>query len=113
MSTEISNSGKKFEEALQLLNEAAKEKKDELQHLFSDKYSHIKEFLNETAAKNSASLNRVRKMTGEALSEGSERAKEIASEFDEKVHENPWTYIGGAAVGALLLGFILGNSRQR
>lgn len=113
MSAEISNSGKKFEEALQLLNEAAREKKDELQGLFSDKYSHIKDFLNETIEKNTTNLNRVRKATEETWAENSERIKEAASELDEQVHKNPWPYLGGVAIGALLLGFILGNSRQR
>ena len=35
------NSKQKFEEALSLLNEAAKEKKEDIQRLLSDRYSHI------------------------------------------------------------------------
>ena len=41
----------------------------------------------------------------------SEGMKQVATDVDEKVKENPWAYIGGAAVGALLLGYILGASR--
>ena len=58
-------------------------------------------------------IQQVRKATEETWAENSERIKEAASELDEQVHKNPWPYLGGVAIGALLLGFILGNSRQR
>ena len=90
MSSEIANSNKKFEEALQLLNEAAKEKKEDVVKLLSEKYSHIKD----------------------ALSEGRDKAGEVFEEVDEKVRKNPWPYIGGVAIGALLLGYILGNQKK-
>jgi ElaB/YqjD/DUF883 family membrane-anchored ribosome-binding protein len=37
------------------------------------------------------------------------KSKEIAGTIDDQVHRNPWPYIGGAALGGLLLGFILGR----
>ena len=112
MSLENNTSTKKFEEALQLLNEAAREKKQEIQQLFGDKYTHIRQAVEDAAAQQGERLNRVRQATGEAIEFGGERAKQVAAELDEKVKENPWAYIGGAAVGALLLGFILGASRN-
>ena len=45
------NSTKKFEEALHLLNEAAREKKEEIQNLIGDKYTHIRGAIEETASK--------------------------------------------------------------
>ncbi len=112
MSVDTNNSNKKFEEALQLLNEAAREKKQEIQQLFGDKYSHIRQAVQEAAERQGERLNRIRQSASEAFEVGSERAKEIAQDVDEKVKENPWPYIGGAAVGALLLGYILGASRN-
>ena len=112
MSIDSNSSGKKFEEALQLLNEAAREKKQEIQQLFGDKYSVIRQAVQEAASQQGERLNRVRQAAGEALELGGERAKQAAADIDEKVKENPWAYIGGAAVGALLLGFILGASRN-
>ena len=112
MSSDNANSSKKFEEALELLNEAAKEKKDEIQNLLGDKYTDIRHLLEQTAAKQKQNLKRMQRVAGEWAEEGEERIREVASDVDESVHENPWPYIGGVAIGALLLGFILGTSSR-
>lgn len=112
MSTEVANSNKKFEEALQLLNEAARDKKTEIQNLLGNKYQHIRETIQEAAADRAADFKRMRKQAQEAFEEGSERAKEVAADLDREVRKNPWPYIGGAAAGALLLGYILGASKR-
>lgn len=106
------HSNQKFEEALALLNDAAKDKKDELQGLITDKYSHLKEALHDAALSNQEALKRLRKQAERAVKYGTEQAKDVAEDIDEKVRQNPWAYIGGAAVGALLLGFILGASSR-
>ncbi|OIO38744.1 MAG: DUF883 domain-containing protein [Candidatus Omnitrophica bacterium CG07_land_8_20_14_0_80_50_8] len=113
MSTDTTNGNKKFEEALQLLNEAAKEKKDEIQGLLGDKYSHIKDAIQELASDKAKEFNRFKKTAQAAFEEGGEKFKEVAEDLDEKVHENPWSYIGGVALGALLLGYILGASKRQ
>lgn len=106
------NSMKKFEEALQLLNEAAREKKEEIQNLIGDKYSQLREVIEENAAKGRKNFRRAKNDTEEWLDEGGESLREVASDLDERVHDNPWGYLGGVAVGALLLGFILGSSSR-
>jgi ElaB/YqjD/DUF883 family membrane-anchored ribosome-binding protein len=113
MSTDANNSSKKFEEALQLLNEAAREKKDEIGRLLSDKYSHIRDVVQDAAERNRETFRRVKKQAERVWEDNSEKVREFAEDVDEQVHKNPWPYIGGAALAALLLGFILGNSRQK
>ena len=112
MSTDNLSSNKKFEEALHLLNEAAKEKKEEIQNLLGDKYSDIRRIIENQALKQKQNLRRVQRVAGDWIEEGEEKVREVVTDLDENVHENPWPYIGGVAVGTLLLGFILGSSSR-
>ncbi len=89
--TADNHNNRKFEEALQLLNDAAREKKEDIQKLVGEKYEHLRE----------------------AIDTGRERAVEVFEEVDEQVKKNPWPYMGGVALGSLLLGFILGNQNKR
>ena len=112
MSTDTLNSNRKIEEALHLLNEAAKEKKDELRSLLSDKYSAVKDALTDVAANNKEILDRVQKMAWNSFEEGKEKIGETMETVDAEVRKNPWPYIGGVAAVALLLGFVMGSSRK-
>jgi ElaB/YqjD/DUF883 family membrane-anchored ribosome-binding protein len=109
--TNSTTSKTKITDALKVLDEAAKEKKEEIQNIVSDKYNHIKDALFGANAK--YSLDSVKegaaKAAHQAREAGEEKVKEIATQVDQNVHSNPWPYIGGVAVGALLLGYILGR----
>ena len=106
------HSTKKFEEALHLLNEAAREKKEEIQGLIGDKYTQLRDVLEETTTKGRKSYRRAKGAAEDWLGENTEGLRETVEDLDEKVHENPWAYLGGVAAGALLLGFILGSSSR-
>lgn len=105
----------KLSEALKLLEETAKEKKDELQNMLKGKYSHLKDALidkeEDIAHALLAAKKQAMKAAVQASEIGTERAKEIAADVDKQVRENPWPYIGGVALGALLIGYILGRSK--
>lgn len=105
-------SHKKIDEALHLLSEAAKDKKDELAGLLNNKYRDIKETIAEVAADNIKILKRAQKVAGEKWEDGREQVEKTVEQLDEQVHENPWLYIGGTAVTALLIGYILGSSKK-
>ena len=100
-------SNEKLSDALRLLEEAAKEKKDELRKLASDKYCHLKEALTATESTLEQSVAGARERAVEAA----QRAKEIASDVNKSVHRSPWPYIGGAAAVSLLVGYILGRKK--
>jgi len=105
----------KFDKALKLLEEAAKEKKNDLQNLIESKYTHLKEVLMEKEEDLADAIIAAKKKAIKAALHASEvssaRAKEIATEVDRQVRENPWPYIGGVAAGALLIGYIMGRSK--
>jgi len=106
-------SAEKISEALKMLEEAAKEKKSELQNMLKGKYSTFKEALidgeQDLADALGVAKKRAIKAAENAGEIGAKRARELAEELDEQVHENPWHYIGGVALGALLIGYILGR----
>jgi ElaB/YqjD/DUF883 family membrane-anchored ribosome-binding protein len=102
----------KITEALELLNEAAKEKRDELKGLLTDKYSHIKQALAAGAEHGKQMYDKAKHLTHDALIEGEEQIKKVAIEVDKSVHKDPWPYIAGAAAFSLLVGYLLGSRRR-
>lgn len=106
-------SNSKITEALMLLEEAAKAKTDELRNLVSDKYIHLKTALVTAEHAAGETLSAAHKREIEALIHAKEVSTEIVKEaataVDHQVHANPWPYIGGAAVVALLAGYTLGR----
>ncbi len=109
-------SSDKIVEALKLLEEAAKQKKDELKSVMSDKYTHLRDVIVETETSLVKSLSDARKHAVEATLHARdvsvEKARELAGGVDKNVHQNPWPYIGGTAVIGLLLGYVLGRNRK-
>jgi ElaB/YqjD/DUF883 family membrane-anchored ribosome-binding protein len=98
-------SDKKIDEALELLNEMAREKRSELRGMVSEKYSHLKAALGGNAED-------IEDQTREALARGEEKLTEFTSRIDENVHKNPWPYLGGTALGFLILGILLGRPKR-
>jgi ElaB/YqjD/DUF883 family membrane-anchored ribosome-binding protein len=98
-------SAEKLDEALTLLNEVAAEKRDELQRLLSTKYTGLKSALGGSAQASAEWL----KHKGTAAVD---TAKDAAATVDESVHKHPWPYIGGVALGALIVGFLMGSARR-
>jgi ElaB/YqjD/DUF883 family membrane-anchored ribosome-binding protein len=105
----------KVADALKLLEEAAKDKKEELRGMISDKYEHLKSAVIGAEHSVADSLSAAQKRAVEAIvhakDASTKKVKEVAGAVDENVHENPWPYIAGAGVVALLLGYILGRKR--
>ena len=111
----VRTSGEKIDEALKLLEEAAKEKKEELVGRITDKYTHLKNTFVGAEHTVVEKLTAAEKRTVEALRRAKEvseeKIKKTATAVDEQVHENPWPYIGGAALVAFLFGYILGRKK--
>ena len=114
MEQTLSNN-EKIAEALRLLEDAAKGKKEELRTLVSNKYHNLKDALGEAELDMAAAVAAARKRTMEAAQQAKDlglvKAKEIAADVDEQVRDNPWPYMGGVAVAALLIGYILGRNK--
>lgn len=111
------HSTKDLDEVLSILEDAAREKKDELQQLIGEKYHHVRDILAEVpqgAAKPMEDfVRRGEKKIEEAVEKGQSIAKKTLDEVNEQLHENPMPFIGGVAISALLFGFILGHGKSK
>jgi ElaB/YqjD/DUF883 family membrane-anchored ribosome-binding protein len=91
-------------EALAHLNEAAKERREEIQKLVNDKYTNLGDTL---AGAAKASAGWVKEQGVEAA----DKARVTATAVDKSVHHYPWAYVGGAAATGFVLGLLLGRRR--
>jgi len=91
-------------EALAHLNEASKERREEVQKLLDEKYTDLKHAFGGAAR---ASAN----WTKEQGVEVADMAKLTASTVDKSVRKYPWAYVGGAAAAGLLVGLMVGRRR--
>lgn len=103
----------KIQEALELLNEAAQGKKDEVFELLGDNYEHLKAFFESAAHNGEVLAGQTKKQIVKSLHEEEKMLKEVAADLDKKVHKEPWLFLGGVALGSLVLGLLLGRTNQK
>ena len=107
----------KIQDALDILNEAAKEKQNEIHQAVEHQYTDFKQALNDALGGVSTTgrsyLNGVRKRAQDALSQGEEKLKVTADALDRNVQKDPWLYLGMAAASAFVLGYTFCQSRFR
>ena len=96
---------KRINEALELLNSVARDKKAELQAAMESKYTDLSSVV-------SAFTERMKSQATEKFEAGKQKVIDVATDIDKSVHKNPWAYIAGTAAAALLFGFLLGRSRR-
>ncbi len=101
----------KIQEALELLNEAAKEKKDELFHLIDDRYAAIKEVLEEKAGNGRQAVSQAKNQLLKALGAEEEKLIKKAKTLEKKIHRNPWPILGAAVLGSLVFGILIGGKK--
>jgi len=96
---------KRINEALELLNEVAKDKRVELSKIIAVRYGNLKSILESMG-------ERIQHESAEVYHRGKEKIVGTAKEVDESVHKNPWPYIAGAALTTLVVGYLFGRSNK-
>ncbi len=76
-----------------------------------EKYSELKDTLEDAVLHNRKAIGKFRRMAENAAYESGEKIKDAATEADRHVRKNPWPYLAGATACAMLLGFVLGRKR--
>ncbi|MDP3919418.1 MAG: hypothetical protein Q8R76_01240 [Candidatus Omnitrophota bacterium] len=106
----------KIHEALELLNEAARDKREELYDRMEGQYDELRHLFNDASGNVRKSAANLKNRTEDALHEGQEKigrfAHEKGEEVDRSVHENPWPFLGGVAVAAFVLGYRFSSRKK-
>ncbi|MFZ4394360.1 MAG: DUF883 family protein [Kiritimatiellia bacterium] len=109
-------SNENIAEALKLLEHAAIQKKDELKHVLSDKYTNLRGLIIENDGSLLNTLANAKQHALDAVvhakDAGVEKARDIARDVDQRVHQNPWPYLAGSAAAGLFIGYLLGRNRK-
>ncbi|HCE43406.1 MAG TPA: hypothetical protein DET40_07645 [Lentisphaeria bacterium] len=109
-------SAEKINEALKLLEDAAKENREQVLSATSGKFENLKcAMLDEKGLKERLALaaQKAADMAASIKEAAADKTREIAGAIDQNVRKNPWPYVAGVAVGALMLGFILGRKTAK
>lgn len=97
----------KIQEALELLNEAAQDKKNEIYDLVGEKYDHLRGLFGESLSNGRFVANGVKKRVLKNIHAEEKKLRQTAAIWNRKIHKEPWMVIGGVALGSLVLGALL------
>lgn len=95
---------KRIDEALELLNAVARDKKVELQETVAGKYNDLRSLIG-------AFTDNVQERATDTYEAGKQKVADMATDVDLTVRRNPWAFIGGAAVFAYFFGYLMGRKR--
>ena len=101
----------KIQDALDLLNDAAQEKKDEVYELIGDKYESLREVFETVLSNGQDVAMHAQKRINKSLHEEEKKIRQAAAQWGKKIHQEPWKYLGGVAVGSLIFGLLLGRKK--
>lgn len=95
----------RINEALELLNAVARDRKQELQTAIEQKYSDLR-------AAVGGFTDEVKHRATETYEAGRQKVEDTVADVDQSVRRNPYLYIGGAALVGMVVGMLLSRSRK-
>ena len=102
---------KSISHALEVLSQAAEESSDDLRAMVKSDYQRLQDILSHLGPALQGTIREVKNSTVESIARARDKAevatRKAATDMNRSAHDNPWIYIGAAAVGSALLGFIL------
>jgi ElaB/YqjD/DUF883 family membrane-anchored ribosome-binding protein len=101
----------KITDALEVLNEAAREQADELGSLCARKYKDLHKAVGAVEHDVADSVRHGRERLAALRHAAADEVKSTAKTVDRKAHESPWVAMAPAVVAALAIGFLVGRKQ--
>ena len=101
----------KIQDALDLLNDAAQGKKEEVYELIGDKYESLRGLFETVLSNGQEVAVHAQKRINKGLHAEEKKIRQVAAQWDKKIRREPWKYLGGVAVGSLIFGLLLGRKK--
>jgi hypothetical protein len=92
----------KMEEAIGLLQDAAKERKDDLAHFFGDEYSHLRHAVEDVTGEGRAVIKKAARTVNKEYKMARKISKSAATKLKRSVKKHPFPFLIGTAVGVYL-----------
>lgn len=109
----------KINEALAILEEAAKDKKEELEKLVGSGYTNVRELFAEGLKKSGQAQEKLgdavsdgEKIVEETFKKGSMYAQDAADRLDKEIHNKPMLYLTIFSAASLFIGYLLGSKKE-
>lgn len=101
----------KLQEALQILEDAARDTKDDFKTILKDRYSNLKDEFRELADDIGLDdqVERITKRASKFYKQSKQAARDSVATIDNSVRDNPWTYIASSLAAGFLVGFLVGR----
>jgi len=102
-----------IDEALNVLDEAAKEKKEDLMKQIGDRYQNIRDVFGGSKEAVSKGVHEGKKNMEEMLKKGKMFTQASFKKADIEIRKNPMPYLVGTAVASMILGYTLHNGKNK
>jgi ElaB/YqjD/DUF883 family membrane-anchored ribosome-binding protein len=106
----------KIQQALELLNEAARDKRDELYEVLESQYDDLRKVVGNVSTSLLEKTGEIKERTESVIHNGQKKIEESVSNTAERVTESvkkhPWGVLGVLAAGAFVLG-VRASSKKR
>lgn len=103
----------KIQQALELLNEAAQEKREELFETLNGQYEDFRDVLEDVNKNVQRRASNIRKKGETFMRDQEEKIEKTAAKTKEnvekRIHKRPWLAMSSVALSAWLVGFAMGK----
>ena len=109
----------KINEALEILEEAAKDKKEELNKLVGSGYANVRELFAEGLKKSSQAQEKLgdavsdgEKIVEETIQKGSMYVHDATNQLEKEIRNKPMLYLTIVSAASLFIGYLLGSKKE-